>query len=113
MLGIVGPSSVFITLEEKVADRPLAFDFPQSKHWGLRSAANPVPLPQPKPRAMRERIVVPSIGSGEVTRAQRSRVGHREDALQPLDFGDGLLGVHPPQYLTERRRGQFGRHRMT
>jgi hypothetical protein len=26
--------------------------------------------------------------------AQRSRVGHREDALKALDFGDGLLGVY-------------------
>jgi hypothetical protein len=43
---------------------------------------------------MRERIVVPSVRSPEVARAQRSGVRHRENALQSLDFGNGLLGVH-------------------
>src|ERR1035438_1249555 len=65
-------------------------------------------MPKLKPRAMRERIVVPSVRSSEVACAQRSRVGHREDALQPLDFSNALFSVHPSQYLTERRRGQFG-----
>jgi len=46
------------------------------------------------------------IRSREVTCAQRSGVRHREDALQPLDFGKGLVGVHPSQYLTEPRRGR-------
>ncbi len=65
-------------------------------------------MPKLKPRAMRERMVVPSVRSSEVACAQRSRVGHREDALQPLDFGNALFSVHPSQYLTERHRGQFG-----
>jgi len=46
---------------------------------------------------VRQILIVPSIGSRDVRTIQRSRVGHREDALQPLDLGNGLLGVHPPQ----------------
>ena len=57
---------------------------------------------------MRQHIVVPSIRSREVALAQRSGVGHREDALQPLDFNNALFSVHPSQYLTERQGGQFG-----
>jgi hypothetical protein len=44
---------------------------------------------------MREHLVVPAIRSREITQAHRSRVRHCEDALQPLDFSDCLLGVHP------------------
>jgi hypothetical protein len=40
-------------------------------------------------------LIVPTIRSREVACAQRSGVGHREDALQQLDFGDGLFSVHP------------------
>ena len=57
---------------------------------------------------MRERMVVPSVRSSEVACAEWSCVRHREDALQPLDFSNALFSVHPSQYLTERRRGQFG-----
>ena len=54
---------------------------------------------------MRERIVVPSIRSREVARAQRSGIRHSEDALQPLDFRNGLLSVHPsPMIETLLRR---------
>ena len=74
----------------------------------LRAAANPVLLPKPEPRAMREHVVVPSIRGRDVACAQRSGVRYRVDALQPLDFGNGPLGVHPSQYLTERQAGQFG-----
>ena len=45
---------------------------------------------------MREHIVVPSIHSQEVARAQRSGVRYGEDALKALDFGNSLLGVHSP-----------------
>src|SRR2546430_14694545 len=51
-------------------------------------------MPKPKPRAMRVQLVVPSIRSREVTWAQRSGVRHSKNALQPLDFSNGLLGVH-------------------
>jgi hypothetical protein len=81
----------------------LALQFPQSKHWGFSSATDPIPLPEPKPRALGERLIVPSIRSREVTLAQRSDVRHRVSALQPLDFGNGLLSVHLSQYL---RRGR-------
>jgi hypothetical protein len=72
------------------------------------TARNAVPLPKAKPRTMGERIVVSPIRSREITGARRSAVGNRENALQPLDFSNALFGVHPSQYLTERRRGQFG-----
>jgi hypothetical protein len=49
---------------------------------------------------MREHFVVPSIRSGEVPRIQWSGVRDREDALKGLDFGNGLLGIHPSQYPT-------------
>jgi hypothetical protein len=49
---------------------------------------------------MREHFVMPPIRSREVACAQRSRVGHREYALQPLDFSNALFGVHPSQYPT-------------
>jgi hypothetical protein len=75
---------------------------------GSRAAANPILLPKPKPRTMREHVVVPSIRSRDVACVQRSGIRHRVDALQPLDFGNGPLGVHPSQYLTERLEGQFG-----
>jgi hypothetical protein len=52
---------------------------------------------------MREHFVVPSIRSREVAWAQRSGVGRCEDALQSLDFGNCLLGVHPSQYETQGR----------
>ena len=66
-----------------------------------RAAGNAVLLPKPKPRAVREHLVVPSIDSPEVTRGQRSGVRQGEDALYQLDFGNGLFSVHLSQYLTE------------
>jgi hypothetical protein len=71
------------------------------------AAANSIRLPKPKPRAASVQLVVPSIHSREVTRGHRSGVRDVEDALQPLDFGNGLLGVHPSHYLTEMQEGQF------
>jgi hypothetical protein len=51
---------------------------------------------------------MPPIRSSEIACAQRSCVGHRENALQPLDFSNALFGVDPSQYLAERQGGQFG-----
>jgi hypothetical protein len=48
---------------------------------GSRAAANPILLPKPKPRAMREHVVVPSIRGRDVACAQRSGVRYRVDAL--------------------------------
>jgi hypothetical protein len=62
--------------------------------FGFTAAANPVSLPKPEPRTMREHFVVLSIRSQEVARTQRSEVPQREDALNALDLGNGLLGIH-------------------
>jgi hypothetical protein len=51
-------------------------------------------LPEFKPRAMRQRFIMPPIRSREVACAEWSNVRHRKDALQPRDFGNGLFGVH-------------------
>jgi len=55
-------------------------------------------MPKLKPRAVRERIIVPSVRGSEVACAQRSRVGHREDALKVFDFGDSSVNVHAAQF---------------
>lgn len=62
-----------------------------------RAAANPVPLPKLKPRAMRELLVVPAIRSREIAWAHRSAVRNREDALQSFNVRNRLFGVHPSQ----------------
>ena len=41
---------------------------------------------------------LPLIRSRNVARTERSGVRHGEDALKPLDFSDGLFGVHRCQY---------------
>jgi len=41
---------------------------------GVTSAANSVPLPKPKPRAMRELVVVPSIRRRDVACAEWSNI---------------------------------------
>jgi hypothetical protein len=43
---------------------------------------------------MREQIVMPTIRSREVVRAQRSGVRRYEDALKAFDVGNSLLCVH-------------------
>ena len=45
------------------------------------SAANAVSLPNPKPRAMREPFVVPSIGSRDVACAEWSNIRRFEHFL--------------------------------
>ena len=72
----------------------LTFNSVQSERGRPRATTDAIPLPQPKPRAMREHFVVSSIRRREVARAQRPRVWLREDSLKPLDFGNNLLGVH-------------------
>ena len=65
------------------------------------TAANAKALPEAEPGAMRQHVVVPSIGSGEVARSQGPGVGYGHDLLQQFDVGDGLLNVHWSEYLTE------------
>ena len=49
--------------------------------FGFTPAANPEMLPQPKPRAMREHFVVPSICSRDVACAEWSNVRRFEHFL--------------------------------
>src|SRR6202044_1734521 len=72
------------------------------------AAANPVLLPKPEPRTMREQVVVPAIRRRNVAGVQRPGIRDRVHALQPLDFGNGPLGVHPSQYGPESQEGQSG-----
>src|ERR1700734_3067458 len=72
------------------------------------AAANPVLLPKPEPRTMREQVVVPAIRRRNVAGVQRPGIRDRVHALQPLDFGNGPLRVHPSHYLPEWRGGQSG-----
>ena len=66
------------------------------------AAANPILLPKPKPRTMREQVVVPSIRGRDVARAQRPGIRCRVDALQPLDLGNGPFSVHPSTISTRK-----------
>jgi hypothetical protein len=50
----------------------------------------------PKPRAVSEHIVVPSIGSREIARAQRSVSGAAKMRSKARDLGNSLLGVQSP-----------------
>jgi hypothetical protein len=59
----------------------LALQFPYSKHWGLGSATHAIPLPEPKPRAMGERFVVPSIGNRDVACAEWPNIRRFEHFL--------------------------------
>jgi hypothetical protein len=43
---------------------------------------------------MRVHLIVPPIRGPNVGCTQGSSVRHREDALKPLDFSNGLVGVH-------------------
>src|SRR5580658_6292662 len=70
------------------------------------TAANPVLLPKPEPRTMREQVVVPAIRRRNVAGVQRPGIRDRVHALQPLDLGNGPLGVHPSQYGPENQEGQ-------
>jgi hypothetical protein len=61
--------------------RRSAFNFAESKLGRFRTTANPIPLPESKPRAVGLPFIVPSIRSREVAWVQRSGVRHRESAL--------------------------------
>ena len=49
--------------------------------FGFTSAANPELLPQPEPRAMREHLVMPLVGSGYVACAEWPNVRSFEHFL--------------------------------
>ncbi len=91
----------------------LGLPVPRSEHRGLGATTNSVALPKPKPGAMREHLVVSAIGGREIAQTHRSRIPHREDALQQLDFGNGLFRVHPDQYGAQATaRSTPGRNRL-
>jgi hypothetical protein len=58
-----------------VSRREAALALNPKPAFGFRSTANPVLLPEAKPRTISEHFVVPSIRSREVTRVQRSGSG--------------------------------------
>jgi len=60
----------------------------------LGPATKAIALPESKPRAMRQELVVASICRREVAGAHGPRVGRGEDALEPLDLGNRLFRLH-------------------
>lgn len=66
----------------------------------LCPAANPIALPELEPRTIGKRRIMPSIRSRDIAGSQGPRVRQRKNTLQPLDIGNGVLGVHPSQYRT-------------
>src|SRR5215469_16601867 len=75
----------------------LAIALAQPEFRRLRAATHSVALPELKPGAMCQPLIVSSIGRLEVARPQWPAVRHDEHAFQPLDFGNRLLGIHPSQ----------------
>ena len=72
------------------------------------SAANTEMLPQPKPRAVREHFVVPSISSRDVACAQRSNVRRFEHFLYLLNIVNDAFNVHSVQYPTRAWQSSNG-----
>jgi hypothetical protein len=62
--------------------------------FAFTSAANSELLPQPKPRAMREHFVVPSIGSRDVACAEWSDIRRFEHFPQLLNLVNDAFNVH-------------------
>jgi hypothetical protein len=56
-------------------------NFPKLEGRSLGAATNSVPLPKPKPRAMREHLVMLSIGSSDVACCQWPNVRRLEHFL--------------------------------
>ena len=66
---------------------------PKPTFW-FTSAAHSELLPQPKPRAMREHFVVPSIGSSKVACAEWPNIRPFEHFLKLLNIVDDAFNVH-------------------
>ena len=75
----------------------------QSEGRRLGSATDTIPLPQAKPRAMRERFIVPSICSRDVAGAERSDVRRFEHFLYLFNIVNDAFNVHAPQSSRKRR----------
>src|SRR5689334_5152251 len=75
--------------------RRLSLDYSGSRINGASDRQQtPIPLPNPKPRALREHFVVSLIRSREIAPVQRPVVRHCEDALKVLDLSNGPLSIH-------------------
>ena len=62
--------------------------------FGFTSAANAELLPQPKPWALREHCVVPSIRSRDIARAEWPNIWRFEHFLQLLNLVNDAFNVH-------------------
>jgi len=62
-------------------------------------------LPHAEPRVRGAELVMASIGGLAVGEREGPRVGQRVNALQKLNVGDGLLGVHCNAVILRQRRG--------
>ena len=82
----------------------LALDVAQPECRGLATPTNAIPLPKPKPRAVREHFVVPSIGSRDVACAEWPNVRRFEHFLKLLNLVNDAFNVHASQ-SSKRRRG--------
>ena len=60
-------------------------------------------LPQPKPRAMREHFVVPSIGSRDVACAEWPNIRRFEQFLYLLNLVNDAFNVHGSQSSSRKR----------
>ena len=72
----------------------LALQFPQPQYWALCSATDTISLPDSEPRATCEHLVMLSIRSRDVARAEWSNVWRFEHFLQLLDVVNNAFNVH-------------------
>jgi hypothetical protein len=63
-------------------------------HRRLSSTADTKVLPQPKPRTIRDPLIVPSIGSRDVAWAEWPYIWRFEQFLQLLDVVNDAFNVH-------------------
>jgi len=59
-------------------------------------------LPQPEPRAVRELIVVPAIGSSDVACAEWPNIRRFEHFLQLLNLVNDALNIHASPIIYEK-----------
>jgi hypothetical protein len=76
--------------------RHLALDFAQSKDWRFVAATHAITLPKPKPRAMRQHFIVPSIRGRDVAWTEWPYIRRFEHFLKLLDVVNDAFNVHAP-----------------
>src|SRR6266404_2453576 len=62
-----------------------------SRPW---RSSYPVAFPESEPWVVRVRLVVPLVSGVAVGQLEWSRIRKREEALQQLDLGNGVLNIH-------------------